>query len=208
VSLRYQDGAATLALGPVDVDIPEQDAGLSRAVLHIDFGARPDGMLSGTATLSADGFVYSGQPLLPGRLTASMAISQTKEGVFSIDGPISLAEGRVTASLSAIQAASGDGSVSMQIAPIQFGPENLSLGDILPAAFLGTDQAMPNVTGQIDAALDLKYSPAGQSGTLAVNLADIGVMDAEMGAKAVNGSLRFDMAHPGATQGQQVLTGT
>ncbi len=29
-----------------------------------------------------------------------------------------------------------------------------------------------------------------------------------MGAKAVNGSLRFDMAHPGATQGQQVLTGT
>lgn len=208
VSLRYQDGAATLALGPVDVDIPEQDAGLSRAVLHMDFGGRPDGTLSGTVTLSADGFVYSGQPLLPGRLTASMAINQTKEGDFSIDGPISLAEGRVTASLSAIQAASGDGSVSMQIAPIQFGPENLSLGDILPAAFLGTDQALPNVTGQIDAALDLKYSPAGQSGTLTVNLADIGVMDAEMGAKAVNGSLRFNMAHPGATQGQQVLTGT
>ncbi|WP_420731626.1 intermembrane phospholipid transport protein YdbH family protein [Hwanghaeella sp. 1Z406] len=208
VSLRYQKGAATLALGPVDVTIPERNAGLSRAVLHLDIGGRSDGTQSGTATLSAEGILFAGKPILPGRMTASMAISQAMNGTISIDGPISLAEGRVTTSLSAKHTRDGNSHISLETAPIQFGAKNLTLGDILPPSLLGADQAMPNVTGQIDAALDLKYSPAGQSGTMTVNLADIGVMDAEMGAKAINGTLRFDMAHPGATQGQQVLTGT
>ncbi|MDF1747638.1 MAG: YdbH domain-containing protein [Alphaproteobacteria bacterium] len=202
VSLRYQKGAATLAMGPVDVTVPELDASLSRAVLHIDYGGK-----SGTATLSADGIKIAGKPLLPGTLTASMAMNELSDGTLTVDGPISLAEGRVTASLSASHTPAGISHITLKAAPIQFGPENLALGDVVPAATLNADQKLPLVTGQIDAELDMTLTQAGQSGDLTIALDNVGVMDAEIGPKSINGTVLFDMSSPGATQGIQKLTG-
>lgn len=205
VSVSYGPNRLSLAMGPTDVSAPGHDAVLRGTVLRLALQDR-----TASADVTASGLRYAGAPILPGSMTVSLSAGWEEDGRMMLDGPISLADGRITANLAVRSDPNSDEptEIDLETAPIRFAPGGLTLPDLLPPPVLDALPRVPALEGALSVRAALRLPERGPEGTLTL---DLDGMTAEMpdGAlRALSGTLTFDASRLPATRGMQTLQGT
>lgn len=201
VSLRYAEEALAVVLGPVDVTADPVE--LTRAVLRADLDET-----NGTFNLTAEGMTMDRRAFLPGRLSATMAMSQDPSGIVRFEGPVSLAAERIDAQIDATLDRNGNSDPELRIETdlIRFGPEALSLEDVVPPDLIARLPAVPAVSGAIRATLDAVLTDRGPTGRMDVVPDALGFTTPGTSLSQIDGPLSFDLARLPATLGSQRMT--
>lgn len=202
-SIEYSGGALGIVLGPSDIASPSLDAAALGSVIRATWRGR-----TGTFSFNSEQLMTGGRPIAPGRAAIDLAVSMTKDGRLSAEGPISLADGAISANLGVAQTeqAPVQTRISLSTQPITFGSGGIDLVNFVPPRFLVDANALPALSGKVSASLEAVLSDTDVSGTLALDLADLAVKSSEGAVQGLNGPLTFDLASFPATLGTHAFT--
>lgn len=199
VSIRYLDEAITLALGPFEFEETATELSLRGANLHLQTAGR-----TGNATLTADGLALADKDLLPGALSLQLNGRYDQDGTLQLGGPVSIADGRVSAAISASlnPDAAVLGRFSVNSAPIVFSPTDLSLADFMPVEAFPSQA--PSLTGTFNVSANGVLGDT-VSGAALVSIEGVSAQTPEGSINDLTGRLVFDIANFPATADNQTL---
>lgn len=201
VSFQYSENALTFALGPFDVEDTATGFALNSASLHLQTVDQ-----TGNATLSAEALTMDGSAILPGSLSLQINGRHAPDGTLHFNGPVSFADGRLNAAISASlnPDAGSVGRFSINTAPVEFGPSALSLADFMPPEMLPAQP--PDMTGTLSLSVNGAIG-ANLSGAALLSLDGLSVRTQQGTIDNLEGRIVFDIANFPATGQNQILTG-